>query len=127
MIGVNPEASPSALLSFRHGRALDPYDHEPTLAHGIAGGFGRIPFEIARGLVDEIVLVSEAELAAAIVALIDSDQVLAEPSGAAAVAAVISGKVKRRGKVVAVVSGGNLDSATLRSLLCPSISAGAAG
>jgi threonine dehydratase len=119
IVGVNPEASPSAKLSFERGIALDPYEHEPTLAHGLAGGFGRVPFEVARSLVDSVALVSEDELKRGIVALIDAEQVLAEASGVAAVAAVLYGSVERiAGKrVVAVVSGGNIDAATLRGML----------
>jgi len=118
-IGVNPEASPSAKLSFEQGRALDPYEHEETLAHGLAGGFGRVPFEIARPLVSAIALVSEAELKRAIAALIDAEQVLAEASGIAALAAVLYGRIADvAGKrVVAVISGGNIDAATLRGVL----------
>jgi threonine dehydratase len=119
VVGVNPEASPSAKKSFERGEALDPYDHEPTLAHGLAGGFGRIPFAIARPLVDEIALVSEIELARGIAALIDAEQVLAEASGIAAVAACLYGRIKGLAgkRVVAVVSGGNIDAGTLRSVL----------
>lgn len=118
VIGVNAAASPSALLSFQRGAALDPFEHEPSLAHGLAGGYGRVPFAVARGLIDEIVLVSEDELKRAILALIDSDQLLAEPSGVAGVAAVIQGRpTGASGRVVVVVSGGNLGSAELRELL----------
>jgi threonine dehydratase len=118
VVGVNPAASPSALLSFQRGEAIDPYEHEPTLAHGLAGGFGRVPFAVARALVDEIVLVSEAELRQAIAALIDSDQILAEASGAASLAALLSGRIGASGgRAVIVVSGGNIDSATLRGVL----------
>jgi len=118
VIGVNPAASPSALLSFRRGAALDPYDHEPTLAHGLAGGYGKIPFQIARALIDEIALVSEDELKRAIRALIDSDQILAEASGIAGLAAVLFRKVTDlKGRVVVVISGGNMDSDTLKLTL----------
>jgi threonine dehydratase len=118
VIGVNAAASPSALLSFQKGHAHDPYEHEPTLAHGLAGGYGSIPFAVARHLIDEIVLVSEEEMKDGIAALIDSDQILAEPSGVAAVAAVIAGKIAGlAGRVVAVVSGGNIDTGTLRTIL----------
>ncbi len=119
IVGVNPAASPSALLSWQRGEAIDPYDHAETLAHGLAGGFGRTPFAVARHLVDEIVLVSESEMKRAIAALIDAEQVLAEASGIAAVAAVLSGKISGlEGKrVVAVVSGGNIDAATLKAIL----------
>jgi threonine dehydratase len=118
-IGVNPEASPSAKLSFEQGRALDPYQHEPTLAHGLAGGFGKLPFQILRPLHPEIALVSEAELRRAIAALIDAEQVLAEASGVAALAAVLYRRVAGLAgkRVVAVVSGGNIDAATLRDVL----------
>jgi threonine dehydratase len=117
VVGVNTAASPSALLSFERGEALDPYDHAPSIAHGLAGGYGRIPFAVARGLIDEIVLVSEDGLRRGMAALIDTDQLLAEPSGIAAVAAVLEGKVRAAGRVVAVVSGGNVDSGTLREVL----------
>jgi threonine dehydratase len=116
VIGVNPAASPSALLSFQRGYALDPYDHEPTLAHGLAGGFGKTAFAVARNLIDAIVLVSEDEMKQAIVALIDSEQILAEASGAAGVAALYR-KIELAGKVVVVISGGNIDAGTLRQIL----------
>ncbi len=118
VVGVNAAASPSALLSFRKGEAIVRYEHEPTLAHGLAGGYGRIPFMVARNLIDEIVLVTEDEMKKAIAALVDAEQSLAEASGIAAVAAVLYGKVKGlRGRVVAVVSGGNIDTGTLRTVL----------
>ena len=118
VIGVNAAASPSALLSFQRGEALDPFEHEPSMAHGLAGGYGRIPFAVARTLIDEIVLVTEAEMKRAMATLIDTDQVLAEASGIAGVAAVIEGKSKAlSGRVVVVVSGGNVDTATLREVL----------
>jgi threonine dehydratase len=117
VIGVNAAASPSALLSFQRGEALDPFEHEPSLAHGLAGGYGRVPFAVARHLIDEIVLVTEAEMKRAMATLIDTDQILAEPSGIAGVAAVIEGKTRLSGRVVVVVSGGNVDAATLREAL----------
>lgn len=116
VVGVNPEASPSALRSLEEGRALDPFEHGPTRAHGLAGGFGRTGFEAAKRHVDEIVLVSEAEMSEAIASLIDAEQVIAEPSGSAAVAAVLARKVRAE-RVVAVVSGGNVDASTLREVL----------
>jgi threonine dehydratase len=119
IVGINPEASPSAKLSFERGEALDPYEHQPTLAQGLAGGFGRVPFAIARGLVESISLVSEDELKRGIAALIDAEQVLAEASGIAAVAAALYRRVAGLAgkRVVAVVSGGNIDAATLRAVL----------
>jgi threonine dehydratase len=118
VVGVNPAVSPSALLSFQRGEAVVQYDHGPTLAHGLAGGYGRIPFAVARTLIDEIVLVTEDEMKKGIAALVDSDQILAEASGIAGLAAVLSGKVRGlQGPVVAVLSGGNIDTGTLKNVL----------
>ncbi len=118
VIGVQPEASPSALLSLRDGRAYDPYAHAPTIANGLAGGFGRVPFEIARGLIDEIVLVGEADMRRAIYALLDCHQLVVEASGAIAIAPLLAGSSDLRGKtVVCVLSGGNLDTSLLREVV----------
>ncbi len=110
-------ASPSAYLSRRDGFPYETYENEPTLAHGLAGGFGRVPFAIGMMLIDEIVLVSEDEMKRGITALIDSDQVLLEASGVAGIAAILAGKVKGTRKCVAVLTGGNIDSETLREVL----------
>ncbi|MBP7688346.1 MAG: pyridoxal-phosphate dependent enzyme [Thermoflexales bacterium] len=117
VMGVNPAASPSAYLSKRDGQPYDPYDHEPTLAHGLAGGFGRVPFMIGMMLIDEIALATEDELKRGIATLIDSDQQLAEASGIAGLAAVLAGKIQLKGKTVIVITGGNMDAATLRGVL----------
>ena len=117
VIGVNPAASPSAYLSKRDGYPYETYENEPTLAHGLAGGFGRVPFMVGMTLVDEIVLVSEDELKRGIAALIDSDQILLEASGVAGIAALLAGKIIGARKCVCVLTGGNIDSDTLRDVL----------
>jgi threonine dehydratase len=117
VIGVNPTASPSAYLSKRDGYPYETYENEPTLAHGLAGGFGRVPFLVGMMLIDEIVLVSEAEMKRGIVALIDSDQILLEASGAAGIAALLAEKITGSRKCVCVLTGGNIDSDTLRDVL----------
>jgi threonine dehydratase len=117
VIGVNPAASPSAFLSKRDGTPYETYENAPTLAHGLAGGFGRVPFMVGMMLIDEIVLVSEDEMKRGIAALIDSDQMLAEASGIAGLAAVLAGKIIDARKCVCVLTGGNIDSETLRGML----------
>jgi threonine dehydratase len=117
VIGVNPAASPSAYLSKRDGYPYETYENEPTLAHGLAGGFGRVPFMVGMMLIDEIVLVSEDEMKRGIAALIDSDQILLEASGVAGIAAVLAGKVADTQKCACVLTGGNIDSDTLREVL----------
>ena len=92
VIGVNPAASPSAFLSKRDGTPYETYENELTLAHGLAGGFGRVPFMVGMMLIDEIVLVSEDEMKRGITAVIDSDQMLIEASGVAGLAALLAEK-----------------------------------
>jgi len=118
IVAVQPEASPALRESLRLGRPLLTYDAAPTLADGLAGGIGEIAFE-HRDLLDDVVTVSEEEIADAIVALVAADQVVAEASGAVGVAAVRAGRVRLPAgrPVVAVVTGGNIDVDVLTRLL----------
>jgi len=118
VIGVQPEASPAAYLSLRDGRPYEKYNAAPTIADGLAGGFGRLPFEIAGHLIDEIVLVSEEETRAAVFALLELAQLVVEGAGAVSVAALLAGKVNLMGqKVVAVLSGANIDASLLFEIM----------
>jgi threonine dehydratase len=118
IVAVQPEASPSLRDSLRQGRPLLSYAAGPTLADGIAGGIGEIVFE-HRDLLDDVVVVPEAALEEAIVALLAADQVVAEGAGAVAVAALRAGLYVPPAErpVAAVVSGGNLDAPVLARLL----------
>jgi threonine dehydratase len=116
IVAVQPEASPALAESLRLGRPLLQYPAGPTLADGLAGGIGQIAFD-HRDLVDEIVMVSEAEIEDAIVALVARDQVVAEASGAVGVAAVRAGKLPvTSGPVIAIVTGANIDAHVLARL-----------
>jgi threonine dehydratase len=119
VVAVQPDASPALRDSLAAGRALVDYAAGPTLADGLAGGIGMVVWE-HRDLIDDVVEVSEAEIEDAIVALATHDQVIAEGSGAAGVAAVAAGRIEDDGRpIVVVVTGGNLDVAVLARLLQP--------
>ncbi len=118
VIGVQTEASPSAYLSLKEGHCYERYDAAPTIAEGLAGGFGLVPFTIARNLIDEVVLVGEEEIYKAVFFLLQAAQLVVEGSGAVGVAALLSGKVNLRGKKVAVIlSGGNIDIEVLSQIM----------
>jgi threonine dehydratase len=118
VIGIQPEASPAALLSLRDSVPYDPYDHEPTIADGLAGGFGAMPFYVARTLIDDVLLASEGDLRRAVFTLVDREQLVVEPSGAIAITPLLSGALDVAGKtVVCVLSGGNLATTLLRDIL----------
>lgn len=117
IIGVQPEASPAAQLSFAQNQALDPYDHAPTIADGLAGGFGTKPFQVLQANPPEITLMSEAEIRQAIFALLAEQQLVIEPSGATAVAPLLTGQVDVKGKTaVCLLTGGNLAMSLLREI-----------
>jgi threonine dehydratase len=118
VVGVQPEASPAALLSLRDGVAYDPYDHEPTLADGLAGGFGAIPLRVARELIAQVLLANEADLRRAIFYLIDQEQLVVEASGAIAIVPLLNGSLDVAGqRVVCILSGGNIETTLLRDIL----------
>lgn len=97
-----------------------------TMADGIAVGRpGDVPFALVRAFVDEIVTVSEAALARAVVVLLERAKLVVEPAGAAAVAALLDGVVPDvRPPVVAVVSGGNVDPLLLLRIVRSGLVAG---
>ncbi len=117
VIAAQPEASPSFHESLRLGRPLLEYPAGPTLADGLAGGIGEIGF-LHRDLIDGEVVVPEAAIEDAMVALLSADQVLAEGSGAIGVAAARAGLLRdAKGPIVMVVTGANVDTAVLARLL----------
>jgi threonine dehydratase len=118
ILGLQPEASPAARLSLRDGRAHDPYEHAPTIADGLAGGFGAVPFDLAGHLIDDIHLASEEALRRAIYTLVDAEQMVVEASGAIAIVPIIEGSLDLVGRtVVCVLSGRNLATALLQEIL----------
>jgi threonine dehydratase len=115
IIGVQAEACPSAFKAVETGKRIT-----VEALHSIADGItvkqiGRIPFDVIRKEVDQIVLASEDRIAEAVIMLLERKKVLAEGAGAVCVAALLSGaiKVPAETKAVLVVSGGNIDISLL--------------
>ncbi|TFH35698.1 MAG: threonine/serine dehydratase [Anaerolineales bacterium] len=118
IVGIQAAASPAAQMSLHDGQPYDPYDHEPTIADGLAGGFGKLPFYLARTLIDRIELASEQDFMQAVYALIKHEQILAEPSGAISTHPVArAGESWHDRTVVCVISGGNLALPLLKKVL----------
>lgn len=111
VIGVQSERLPGMRAALEAGRPLT-LDPAQTLADGIAvKRVGDLTFALAQQVVDEVVTVSEEEIASAILYLLEKEKTVAEGAGAVAVAAImhrrLPGLAGRR--VAAVVSGGNID------------------
>ncbi len=116
--GVQVSGAPSMYNSINDGE-IKCLDSVSTIADGIAVKKpGYNTYEFVKEYVDEIALVSDDEVASAILALIEKQKMIAEGAGAAAVAAIMFDKFNLKGKrAVAVVSGGNIDVTSLSRVI----------
>ena len=116
--GVQAAGAPSMFNSIHDG-AIQCLESVQTIADGIAVKQpGENTFALVRDYVDDIALVTDDEVASAILALIEKQKMIAEGAGAVAVAAAMFGKFPLKGKrVVSVVSGGNIDVTSLSRVI----------
>lgn len=109
VVGVQASGAAGMKASIEAGHVVE-LDSAKTIADGIAVKKpGELTFELCSRYVDEIVTVDDDEIAQAILLLMERGKMVAEGAGAAAVAAIMSRKFDVSGKVVAVISGGNID------------------
>ena len=123
IIGVEPENANAMWLSLKQNSIAEK-ENVNTIADGLAlKKPGIKPFNIVRKYVDDVVLVTEAEIKKALVFLLERAKLLVEPSGAVSVAAAISNQLNMKDKeVVAILSGGNIDLDNLNQILKEEIS-----
>lgn len=116
--GVQAEGAPSMAHSISEGHKVH-LDSVRTVADGIAVKEpGDLTYSLVKEYVDEVVTVSEDEIAAAILALIEKQKLVAEGAGAVSVAAAMFNKVPIKGKkTVCIVSGGNIDVTSLNRVI----------
>jgi threonine dehydratase len=117
VIGVQSEAAPAAYRAWRERRPVS--DKTGTFAEGLQT---RVSFDLPQGILtehlDDFVLVSDEEIRAATVRVIELTCTPVEPAGAASLAAVVKLRERLAGKRVAIVcSGGNISPTQLRELL----------
>src|SRR5262249_48474362 len=116
VIGVETEAYPSLRAALR---GETPSIGGETLAEGIAvKNVGKLPLEIARTHVDDVVLVSEAVIEQAVAAYLMLQKTMAEGAGAAGLAAMLADPARFRGrKVGLILAGGNIDPRLAASIM----------
>lgn len=121
--GVQSSGAPSMAASLQEG-AIQHLNSVSTIADGIAVKEpGVNTFELCNKYVDEVVTVSDDEIAAAILTLIEQQKIVAEGAGAVSVAAAMFDKLPIKGKkVVCLVSGGNIDVSTLSRVITRGLS-----
>lgn len=118
VIGVQSEHAPSMKESLEQNKMIK-LENVSTIADGIAVKTpGNLTFELCKQYVDEVVTVSEEEIAAAILTLLEKMKMVAEGAGATSVAAAMFNKIDLENhKCVAVLSGGNIDVNLLSKII----------
>jgi len=120
VIGVSMDRAPVMAHSLRAGRLLE-LPEEDTLADALAGGIGldnRYTFRLVQHHVDEVLLVSEDEIAGAMTFALEHERLVVEGGGAVALAAVLFDQVAQPGRTTAVIiSGGNVDLSLLSNVI----------
>jgi threonine dehydratase len=119
IVGVEPDGAPAVRMALDAGRSV-PLASVKTVADGLAAPFaGERNLEIIKRDVDDVVLVSDDVILDGLRFLVARARIVPEPAGAAAVGALLSGAVKARpgSRVVAIVSGGNIDPDRLAGYL----------
>ena len=124
IVGVEPEGAAAMWRSRQTGKPAR-LDQVQTIADGLSAPFaGEIPFALVQQYVDDLVLVNDADILAAMTLILERCKLLVEPAGAAALAGLLSGlvKVQPQAPVAIILSGGNIDAARLAQLLRSSTS-----
>lgn len=117
VIGVEPEGAPKLTRARVAGRPTK-LETTSSIADGLmAVEIGRAPFAHHQAYIDDVVTVPDAATARAVKYLLDRMKLVAEPSGAITMAALLEGLVRPHGATVAVLSGGNIEWEGLTALL----------
>jgi threonine dehydratase len=117
IIGVQAHNAAPYVPSLEAGEIV-PVAVGPTIADGIAVARpGTLNFDIIRRTVDDVVTVSDDDIARALVVLLERAKLVVEPAGAAGVAALLAGVVEVEGPVVVVLSGGNIDPMVMERVI----------
>lgn len=123
VIGVQSEGAAPYPLSLTNGFPTEVV-LQPTIADGIAVSKpGALNFEIIKNVVDEVVTVSDDEIARALLMLLERAKLVVEPAGAVVVAAILTGQIPAGGDTVAILSGGNIDPQVMERVITRGLAA----
>lgn len=125
IIGVQAENAAAYPVSLAAGEPVT-IKTTPTIADGIAVARpGNLNFQAISQYVDEVVTVSDDDIARAIVLLLERAKLVVEPAGAAGVAAMLAGKIHAEGTTATILSGGNIDPLLLQRVIGHGLAASA--
>jgi threonine dehydratase len=119
VVGVQTEACPAMVKSLEDKVLYEEFPSGDSICDALIGGVTEIPYNMAAQCIDDIIVVKESTIRQATTYLLTEEKVVAEPSGAIGIAALMENPVYFEGKNVAVViTGGNLDNAMMMEILC---------
>ena len=117
IISIEPELADDATKSF-HTKTLHTVKNPPTIADGTrTPSLGKITFPLVLEYADDMKTVSEEAIIEAVRFLFYRMKLVVEPSGALGVAALLSGAIQPKGRVGIIISGGNIDATTMKTIL----------
>jgi len=119
IVGISMERGAAMHASIAAGRPVAVREEE-TLADSLGGGIGlsnRVTFPLCRDLLDDIVLLTEDEIAAGIRHASHEEGEIVEGAGAVGIAAILAGKVELTGPTAVIVSGSNIDARVHRDII----------
>lgn len=119
VIGLTMDRGAAMKLSIAAGHPVEVEEY-PSLADSLGGGIGldnKLTFPMCRALLDDIVLVTEAEIAAGIRHAYFEEREILEGAGAIGIAAILAGKVTLSGPTAVILSGRNIDMRLHRHII----------
>jgi len=119
VVGISMQRGCAMIESQRAGKPIE-VDELPTLADSLGGGIGldnRWTFNIVRELVDELILLSEEEIAEGIRHAYFNEQIVLEGGGSVGIAALLANKINPGGKTIVLLSGKNIDMQLHRKII----------
>jgi len=119
VVGVSMTRGAAMKASLDAGHPVQ-VEELPTLADSLGGGIGlanRFTFAMVRDLLDEVILVSEAEIAAGIIHAYAQEREIVEGAGAVGIGALLAGKIRIDGPLVILLSGRNIDMAMHKKII----------
>lgn len=118
IVGVQTAACPAMVKALEDNVLYDEFPSEDSICDALIGGVTEIPFKMAGECIDDIIVVSEEAIKKATGILLTEEKVVAEPSGAVGVAALLENPQYFEGKNIAIViSGGNLDKELMQKII----------
>lgn len=118
IIGVQTAACPAMVKSLEDNVFYEVYPSEESICDALIGGVGKLAYEMADGLYDDIIVVSEKNIRKGVAHLMKKEKVIAEPASAICVGAVIQDKERiGGGRIGLVITGGNLSEALMKEIL----------